>query len=152
MALTSTPDLFTCIITIYIPNHASSQTIDQAVKAVRSSTFGYGVRIVGARLFFGGYMAKSYLDERARERCAAKLLAFYKRASPNSINDGDKHHAHYTCYKYRGKTDKLYKKLEKKYGFPVKEVHEWNDEEEKDETISEEDEEENLDDVKGSEL
>lgn len=125
------------------------KTIDQAVKAARSSTFWYYFRIIAAILFFGGFMLKSYVDERMRENCAARVLAFYKRAAPNSINDGDMHHAHYTCYKYRGKTEKLYKKLERKYGIPVKEVHEWEDEEEKEQEESEEQQEENLDEKNG---
>ena len=78
------------------------------------------------------------------------MLAYYKRAAKNTINDGDEHHAHYTCYKFRGKTDKLYKKLERKYGIPVKEVDEWEDEEE--DVDNEEEEEENLDDEKGGEF
>lgn len=117
-------------------------TIDQAVKAARSSTMWKYARIVGALAFFGGFMAKSYLGERERERCAEKVLAFYKHATPNTINDGDKNNAHYTCYKYRGKTDKLYRKLERKYGIAVREVHEWDDEEEE---KPEEEQEENLD-------
>jgi RNase H-fold protein (predicted Holliday junction resolvase) len=94
-------------------------------------------------------MTKSYVDERNRERCAQKILAYYKRASPNTINDGDQHHAHYTCYKYRGKVNKLYKKLEKKYGVVMKEVDEWEDEVEDD--IADDETEENLDE-KGEEL
>jgi len=88
-------------------------------------------------------MAKSYLGEYNREQCAQKVLAYYKRVAPNTINDGDEHHAHYTCYKYKGKVDKLYKKLEKKYGIEVKEVHEWEDEVE--EEVADEEKEENLD-------
>lgn len=127
----------------YLATSLSSdgQTIDQAIKAARTSTMWKYIRIIGAIAFFGGFMVKSYLGEKNREECAERVLAFYKRASPNSINDGDKHNAHYVCYKYRGRTEKLYKKLEKKYGMRVKEVHEWEDEEE-----PEEEQEENLDD------
>ena len=129
---------------------SDGQTIAQADKAAKSSKFWKWVRIIGAIAFFGGFMAKSYLDERNREICANKVLAYYKRASPNSINDGDKHHAHYTCYKYRGKHEKLYKKLEKKYGFEMKEVDEWNDGLDDPQPPVEEDEEqeENLDEEK----
>jgi len=130
---------------------SDGQTIDQAVKAARSSTLWYYIRILGAILFFGGFMAKSYLGEKEREKCALKVLAYYKRAATNSINDGDEHHAHYTCYKYRGKTEKLYKKLERKYGILMREAHEWEDEEEED-VVNEEEEEENLDDEKGGEF
>uniref|UniRef100_A0A7S3Q0Y2 Uncharacterized protein n=1 Tax=Chaetoceros debilis TaxID=122233 RepID=A0A7S3Q0Y2_9STRA len=129
----------------YLSTELSSdgQTIDQAIKAARSSTMWKYVRIAGALVFFGGFMAKSYLGERERERCAQRVLAFYKHATPNTINDGDKNNAHYTCYKYRGKTDKLYRKLERKYDIPVREVHEWEDLE--DEEEPEEEKEENLD-------
>lgn len=131
---------------------SDGQTIDQAVKAARSSTLWFYIKILASIAFFGGFMLKSYVGEKSRENCAAKVLAFYKRAAPNTINDGDIHHAHYTCYKYRGKFDKLYKKLEKKYGFPVREVHEWDDEEEEEDVVEEE-QEENLDDEKkGDEL
>jgi hypothetical protein len=132
-----------------MPFSPQRQSIDQATKAARSSTLWFWIRIVGAIVFFGGFMTKSYVDERNRERCAQKILAYYKRASPNTINDGDQHHAHYTCYKYRGKVNKLYKKLEKKYGVVMKEVDEWEDEVEDD--IADDETEENLDE-KGEEL
>lgn len=122
---------------------SDGQSIQQATISARSSTLWYWLRIVGAITFFGGFMAKSYLGEYNREQCAQKVLAYYKRVAPNTINDGDEHHAHYTCYKYKGKVDKLYKKLEKKYGIEVKEVHEWEDEVE--EEVAEEEKEENLD-------
>jgi len=89
-------------------------------------------------------MVKSYLGERSREQWAARVLAFYKRAAPGTINDGDEHHAHYTCWKYKGKTEVLYRRLEKKYDIPVKQVHEWDDEVVADAKPTEE-EEENLD-------
>lgn len=137
----------------FVFHSVDRQTIDQAVKAVRSSQIWYYVRILAAITFFGGFMVKSYVGERQRELCAAKVLAFYKRAAPNTINDGDEHHAHYTCYKYRGNVEKLYKKLERKYGMPVLEVHEWEDEETTEESSEEEEQEENLDeDNKGGEF
>lgn len=40
--------------------------------------------------------------------------------------------ARYLVWKYRGKKQKLWKNLEKKYGEPVLEEHEWGDEEEGD--------------------
>ena len=119
------------------------KTIEQAFKAAKSSTFWYYIKIVFAIAFFGGFMVKSYWEERSREQCVERILAFYKRAAPNTINDGDKHNAHYICWKYKGKRDKLYKKLETKYGIPVKYVHEWEDEKEEQKP---EDEEVNLDD------
>lgn len=122
---------------------SDGKTIEQAFKAAKSSTFWYYAKIFFAIAFFGGFMVKSYWEERSREICVERILAFYKRAAPNSINDGDKHNAHYICWKYKGKRNKLYKKLETKYGIPVKQVYEWDDEKEEQKS---EDEEVNLDD------
>lgn len=121
---------------------SDGQTIEQAFKAAKSSTFWYYFKILFAIAFFGGFMVKSYWEEYSREECVERILAFYKRAAPNSINDGDRHNAHYVCWKYKGKRDKLYKRLELKYGIPVKMVHEWDDDVE---DKKPEDEEENLD-------
>lgn len=121
---------------------SDGKTIEQAFKAAKSSTFWYYAKILFAIAFFGGFMVKSYWEEKSRELCVERILAFYKRAAPNSINDGDRHNAHYICWKYKGKRNKLYKKLETKYGVPVKQVHEWEDEEEKQNS---EEEEVNLD-------
>ena len=77
------------------------------------------------------------------ERDTRRLLAFYKNVVPGSLSDGDLHNARYLVYKYRGKKEKLWKNLEKKYGAPVLEEHEWPDP-----TMAQEDneeEEENLD-------
>jgi hypothetical protein len=73
-----------------------------------------------------------------------KILAYYKHASPGSLNDGDEHHAHYLAWKYQGKKDKLWKRLETRYSIPVREVDEWDDGDEVEENVEEE-EEENLD-------
>ena len=61
------------------------------------------------------------------ERDTRRLLAFYKNVVPGSLSDGDLHNARYLVYKYRGKKEKLWKNLEKKYGAPVLEEHEWPD-------------------------
>ena len=68
---------------------------------------------------------KSWYEERVFVRDTARLLAFYKNVVPGSISDGDIHNAHYLVYKYRGKKEKLWKNLEKKYGVAVLEEHEW---------------------------
>ena len=85
------------------------------------------------------------MDDRIRKRDVKKILAYYKRASPGSIHDGDEHHAHYLAWKYQGKKDRLWKRLENRYSIPMREVDEWDDEDEDDNENIEE-EEENLDD------
>lgn len=56
--------------------------------------------------------------------------------------DGDEHNARYLVWKYRGKKDKLWKRLETKYGAAVLDIYEYPEKEE----ANEEDEEvENLD-------
>jgi hypothetical protein len=91
--------------------------------------------------FFGGFLVKSYWEEHVFKRDTRKLLAYYKHALPGSFADGDELNARYLVWKYRGKKDKLWKRLEKKYGVPVREVHEWGDEAEgdRDEEVEEED-------------
>ena len=61
------------------------------------------------------------------ERDTKRLLAYYKHVVPGSLSDGDVHNARYLVYKYRNKKDKLWKSLEKKYGEPVLQEHEWPD-------------------------
>lgn len=73
------------------------------------------------------------------------------------MNDGDNHNAQYLCWKYKGTKDKLWRRLETKYGEPVKELHEYEamadeeedgeekKEEEKSNDETNEDEEEDLD-------
>lgn len=69
-------------------------------------------------------------------------MAYYKHALPGSMQSGDNHNSRYLVWKYRGKKDKLWRSLEKKYGFEVLHEHEWPEEEEKEEGGEEE---ENLD-------
>ncbi len=77
--------------------------------------------------FFGGFLVKSYWEERVFQRDTERLLTYYKYAIPGSIQDGDEHNARYLVWKYRGKKDKLWKRLEIKYGVPVRYAHEWGD-------------------------
>ena len=84
------------------------------------------------------------MEEKIFQRDTERVLAYYKHVAPNSINDGDERNARYLVWKYKGKKDKLWRRLETKYGVPVRHAHEWDDDEE--ENVKEEEEEENLDD------
>jgi hypothetical protein len=70
-------------------------------------------------LFFGGFLVKSYWDDYVLRRDTKRVLAYYKRAIPNSFNDGDENNARYLVFKYRNKKDKFWARLEKKYGYPI---------------------------------
>jgi hypothetical protein len=96
--------------------------------------------------FFGGFLVKSWWEERVFDRDTRRLLAYYKHILPGSIQDGDEHNARYLVWKYRGKKDKLWRILEKKYGEPVLHAHEYADIIK--ETAPDEEEEQNLDDEK----
>jgi hypothetical protein len=103
----------------------------------------------------GFFFVKSYVDERIFDRDTERVLAYYKRAAKNSMHDGDVRGARYLVWKYKGKKDKLWRRLEVKYGIPVKHAWEWDDEDDEggnknDEAPNEEDEAEDLDDI-GSE-
>lgn len=78
-------------------------------------------------LFFGGFLARSYWEEWSFNRDTEKLLAYYKHVIPDSIADGDRRNAMHIVWKFRGKRKALWKKLEKKYGEPVREPWEWDD-------------------------
>ena len=97
----------------------------QATISARNSKLRYYIGSLLAVAFFGGLLFKSWYEERVFVRDTARLLAFYKNVVPGSISDGDIHNAHYLVYKYRGKKEKLWKNLEKKYGVAVLEEHEW---------------------------
>ena len=78
------------------------------------------------------------------ERDTQRVLAYYKHAAPNSFHDGDERQARYLVWKYKGKKDKLWRRLEAKYNIPVRHAWEWDDEEEegtKDGSNEQEDEE-----------
>lgn len=102
-----------------------SESVAVANKSARNSAIRYYVGIIFAILFFGGFLFKSYWDEYVLERDTKRLLAYYKHVVPGSFHDGDDHTARYTCYKYRGKKASLWRRLEKKYGQPVLETHEY---------------------------
>jgi hypothetical protein len=118
------------------------ETVAQATVSARNSKLRYYLGIILAVAFFGGFLVKSWWEERVFERDTRRLLAYYKHALPGTMQDGDLHNSRYLVWKYRGKKDKLWRSLEKKYGFEVLYEHEWPEEEEKEEGGEEE---ENLD-------
>ena len=76
--------------------------------------------------------------------------------TPSTI-DRDERQARYLVWKYKGKKDALWRRLEAKYGVPVKHAWEWDDEEEDgskddDEAAEDLDGEGEEDEVKGEEL
>lgn len=118
-------------------------SIVQATKNARTSTILYYLKWLLAIGFFGGFLIKSYVEEKVFDRDVRRVLAYYKHVAPGSIADGDEHNARYLVWKYKGKKDKLWRRLEVKYGHEVLHAHEWPENEEK--TVEEE-EEQNLDD------
>jgi len=106
------------------------ESVVQANKSARNSKLRYYLGVILAIAFFGGFLVKSYWEERSFEHDTKRLLAYYKHVVPGSLADGDENNARYLVWKYRGKRHKLWKRLEIKYGEPVREVHEWEDEEE----------------------
>jgi len=113
------------------------QTVVQAAKSLRRSTFQYYLLLLLSILFFGGFLIKSYWEEYIFERDTKRVLNYYKKVLPGSLHDGDEYHARFMVYKYGGKKHLLWKRLEKKYGEPVSET--WDeDEEEKTEIEDEE--------------
>lgn len=87
-------------------------------------------------------MVKSYVEEKIFERDVERLLTFYKHAAPGTIHDGDENNARWQVYKYRKKKEKLWRRLEVKYGMEVLHSHEWPDLEEEAEGEGEEEVEE----------
>jgi hypothetical protein len=121
------------------------ETVVQATKSARNSKIRYYGSIILAIAFFGGFLVKSFWEERVFERDTRRVLAYYKHILPGSMSDGDLYNARYVVYKYRNKKAKLWKNLEKKYGHPV--LHEWEWPEEEENPAEEDEEEVNLDDV-----
>ena len=136
----------------------NGETIVQATKSARNSKLLRWGTIIGSVLFIGGFLVKSFVEERIFERDTQRVLAYYKHAAPNSFHDGDERQARYLVWKYKGKKDALWRRLEAKYGVPVKHAWEWDDEEEGDGDVGEDDNEvaEDLDgdedETKGEEL
>jgi len=99
----------------------------QATKTARYNKLTYYGGLALAILFFGGFFFKSYWDEYSFNRDTTKLLAYYKHVVPDSIADGDLNSARHIVWKHRHNRKRLWEKLEKKYGVPVREAHEWGD-------------------------
>lgn len=104
---------------------SDGQSIEQALKSAKSSTFWYWFRIIAVVGFVGGFLVKSFVEDRIRERDVTRVLKYYKHVAPGTISDGDRHNAYYLCWKYKNKKDKLWKKLEHKYGVPVLQTKEY---------------------------
>lgn len=103
-----------------------SESVVQATKSARNSAIRYYIGIALAILFFGGFLVRSYWEEYTFNRDTKKLLAYYKHVVPGSIADGDDRNAMHIVWKYRSSKQKLWAVLEKKYGVPVREAHEWD--------------------------
>ena len=125
----------------------NGETIVQANKSARNSKLLRWAGIIGSIAFFGGFLIKSYVEEKIFERDTERVMAFYKHAAPNSFHDGDERQARYLVWKYKGKKDALWRRLEAKYGQPVRHAWEWDDEEEE----KKEEEQEEADDLDGDE-
>ena len=123
----------------------NGETIVQANKSARNSKLLRWVGIIGSITFIGGFLIKSYIEEKIFERDTQRVMAFYKHAAPNSFHDGDERQARYLVWKYKGKKDALWRRLEAKYGQPVRHVWEWEEDED------EKKEEEDADDLDGEE-
>ena len=95
------------------------QSVVQALKDKRRSTLSYIFWVIVAILFFGGFMFKSWYEDYRFNADTEKLLAYYQHVVPGSLAAGDKNQARYLVWKYRGRTEKLWKRLETKYGVPV---------------------------------
>jgi len=107
----------------------NGETIVQATKSARNSKLLRWGTIIGSVLFIGGFLVKSYVEERIFDRDTQRVLAYYKHAAANSFHDGDERQARYLVWKYKGKKDALWRRLEAKYGVPVRHAWEWDDEE-----------------------
>lgn len=123
----------------------NGETIVQATKSARNNKLLKWGGIIGSILFIGGFLVKSFVEERVFERDTQRVLAYYKHAAANSFHDGDERHARYMVWKYKGKKDKLWRRLEAKYDIPVKHAWEWPEEVEGETKKDHEDEAEDLD-------
>lgn len=118
-------------------------SIVQANKSERWSKISKYLWIAFAILFFGGFMFKSWYEDRVFQRDVKRLLEYYKHVVPGSFNDGDLHNARYLVYKYRHKKKRLWKGLEVKYNVAIPDS--WPEEEEEEHKEEEDDEEIDLD-------
>ncbi|KAL3800573.1 hypothetical protein ACHAWO_009817 [Cyclotella atomus] len=123
----------------------NGETIVQANKSALNSKLLRWAGIMGSIAFIGGFLIKSYVEEKIFERDTQRVMAFYKHAAPNSFHDGDERQARYLVWKYKGKKDALWRRLEAKYGQPVRHAWEWDDEEEEEKKEDKQEEADDLD-------
>ncbi|GKY97499.1 hypothetical protein MPSEU_000708100 [Mayamaea pseudoterrestris] len=102
-------------------------SVVQATKSARSAKFYFYFWTGLAVLIIGGFLIRSYWEERVFDRDTTKLLNYYKHAIPGSIADGDERNARFIVWKYRSNKQKLWDHLEKKYGIPVLEPEQWEE-------------------------
>lgn len=121
---------------------SDNKSVQQANTSARWSKLRYVLWILFLVCFLGGFLVKSYVEDKVFDRDVKKLLAYYEHVTPHSMNVGDKHRARYLVYKYRNKKAKLWKNLENKYGVPVPDEWPEEDSSEEDEVIELDDEEE----------
>jgi len=112
------------------------QSVVHAVKEAEKNKFWYYASIIGAILFFGGFMLKSWYGEVTFEKNTKKLLAYYNHVLPESLAADDKRQAQYLVWKYSNNIDLLWRRLEAKYGVPVPDS--WPDDEDDEEENGEE--------------
>jgi len=129
---------------------SDGKSIDEALKDSKVNTFLSYAKWIFFIGILGYFFVRSFMEDYIAKRDAEKLLAYYKHVVPNTISDGDERNARYLIWKYKKSKEKLWKTLENKYGVPVREAHEWPEEDEAESDANEE-EEEDLDDTKAEE-
>mmetsp|Transcript_20190 Transcript_20190/g.19436 ORF Transcript_20190/g.19436 Transcript_20190/m.19436 type:complete len:796 (-) Transcript_20190:448-2835(-) len=82
---------------------SDGHSIVQATKNARSNTLMYYLKWIVAISFFGGFLVKSYVEDKIFERDVNRLLTYYKNVAPNTIADGDINNSRYLVWKYKGK-------------------------------------------------
>jgi len=123
-------------------SYSDRKSVAEATKSERVSKIQYYFIIIFVILFCGGFLVKSYVEDKVFHRDVKILLKYYKHVLPNSINDGNVNNARYLVYKYRNKKHRLWKTLENKYGIAVSEDYSNLDEDEEEvEELDDEDDE-----------
>lgn len=118
------------------------QSVLHAVKEAQKNKIWYYITVIGAILFFGGFMFKSWYGEVTFKKNTNKLLSYYSHVTPESLAAGDKRQAQYLVWKYGNNIDLLWRRLEVKYGIPVPDSWPDNEEGTEEEQIVDMDEEE----------
>jgi len=102
------------------------KSVVQANKSARNSAIRYYVIVFLVVAFVGGFLVKSYLEEYFFDRDVDRLVAYYSHVMPDSMMAGDRHNAMGVVWKYRYNKQKLWRRLEAKYGVPVRQPWEWD--------------------------